>query len=435
MAITTNNLISRQTVGSAGAASVTFSNIPQGFTDLKIVASARVDSAAVYDNLKVSINGSSSAIYSDRLLYGNGTAAASAGNSNSTYEAFFYSVNSNATASVFSNGEIYFPNYTSANYKSYSIDCVTENNAASSVTALAAALWSSTAAITSVTFTPASGNLVEFSTFSLYGISSNTTTQNTSVPSATGGDVITTDGTYWYHQFLYSGTFTPTKALTADYLVLAGGAAGGYAGGAGGGAGGFRCTVTATGGGGSLESALSLTAQAYTVTIGAGGAGQYNVSVPGNNGSNSVFSTITSTGGGGGGGNDGAVAPVVGGSGGGGSYNTNGALGTANQGYRGGNSSVSGYAAGGGGAGAVGANTSGTIGGAGGAGVASTISGSSVTRGGGGGSYGGAGGAGGSGGGGAGGGTGTAGTANTGGGGGGNAANGGSGIVIVRYAV
>jgi hypothetical protein len=37
---------------------------------------------------------------------------------------------------------------------------------------------------------------------------------------ATGGDSVTTDGTYWYHTFLSSGTFTPTEALTADYLSL-----------------------------------------------------------------------------------------------------------------------------------------------------------------------------------------------------------------------
>ena len=50
---------------------------------------------------------------------------------------------------------------------------------------------------------------------------------------------------------------------TVNYLVVAGGAGGGgsqggsYLGSGGGGAGGLRCTVTATGGGGSLESALS----------------------------------------------------------------------------------------------------------------------------------------------------------------------------------
>jgi hypothetical protein len=64
--------------------------------------------------------------------------------------------------------------------------------------------------------------------------------------------------------------------LTVDYLVVAGG-------GGGGGdnswrvvrcAGGLRSTVTATGGGGSLESALTLVAgTSYTVTVGAGGAG------------------------------------------------------------------------------------------------------------------------------------------------------------------
>ena len=53
--------------------------------------------------------------------------------------------------------------------------------------------------------------------------------------------------------------------IAVDYLVVAGGAGGGGGGeyashrtGAGGGAGGMRSTVTATGGSGSLETALSL---------------------------------------------------------------------------------------------------------------------------------------------------------------------------------
>jgi hypothetical protein len=63
-----------------------------------------------------------------------------------------------------------------------------------------------------------------------------------------------TDGTYWYHTFVSSGTFTPQKAISCDYLVVAGGGGGGQDdNGAGGGAGGLRCTVGATGGGGSLE--------------------------------------------------------------------------------------------------------------------------------------------------------------------------------------
>jgi hypothetical protein len=75
---------------------------------------------------------------------------------------------------------------------------------------------------------------------------------------------------------LHPGTFTPSRAFYADYLVVAGGGGGGGISsrrcGGGGGAGGLRSTVTATGGGGSLESALSLNCSGYTVTVGAGGS-------------------------------------------------------------------------------------------------------------------------------------------------------------------
>jgi hypothetical protein len=99
--------------------------------------------------------------------------------------------------------------------------------------------------------------------------------------------------------FLLAGGSLPI-ATAVEYLVVAGGGSGSnYAGaGGGGGAGGYR---TATG--------LSISpATPYTVTVGAGGT---------IDGSNSVFSTITSTGGGGA---DGTVGPGRnGGSGSGGS--------------------------------------------------------------------------------------------------------------------
>jgi len=239
-------------------------------------------------------------------------------------------------------------------------------------------------------------------------------------------------------------SFTTLLTLTVDYLVVAGGGGGS---GGGGGAGGMRCTVTGTGGSGSLETALSLVGGTnYTVTVGGGGAqnGGWN-SASGSDGSNSVFDTITSTGGGGGGQKQGAGGS--GGSGGGGGGHDSGTFagGTASpsgQGFGGGTafsapSSVR-NGAGGGGASAAGANsTSGAAGpGAGGAGRATSITGSSVTYAGGGGGMceNGSSASGGSGGGGAG--NGTNGTANTGGGGGGKfgtAGTGGSGVVILRY--
>ena len=227
---------------------------------------------------------------------------------------------------------------------------------------------------------------------------------------------------------------------TVDYLVVAGGGGGSRG---GGGAGGLRSTVTATGGGGTLESPLTVNAgTSYTVTVGAGGAGDPSAGSIGTNGANSVFSTITSIGGGGAA--QGTTSPLSGGSGGGAETGgISGAAGTANQGFAGGDGFGSGGtrgSGGGGGAGAVGVNGASAAGGAGGAGVACSITGSSVTYGGGGGTHGiSSAGAGGTGGGGAGAvsGPGGAGSANTGGGGGGGGNEGGaggSGIVFLRYA-
>ncbi len=227
----------------------------------------------------------------------------------------------------------------------------------------------------------------------------------------------------------FFGVPAPAAPSSVEYLVVAGGGAGGNAGGAspdnhlggGGGAGGFR---TATG--------FAVAAGTpYTVTIGAGGS---TVSGIGNSGSNSVFSTITSTGGGGGGYS--TTTARNGGSGGGGGtepftplYGSPG-TGTAGQGNDGGTANQSNRGGGGGGASAVGGANNG------GAGTASSITGVSVTYAGGGG---GAQGTGGAGGGGAGGPGATAGSANTGGGGGGswqqqNGGAGGSGVVIIAYA-
>ena len=439
-------------------ASFTFSAIPATYTDLCIVVSARSDTSSTQDGLWISqINGSGSNL-SNIWLRGSGSGTTSS--TSALYGILVGQINAaNSTASTFSNLSIYIPNYASANNKSISIDSVQEHNATEAYMGFTAGLWSNSAAITSITLDPQVGDLVQHSTAYLYGISNVTSTAK-----ATGG-IVSSDGTYWYHMFPFSGTFTPTTSLTADYLVVAGGGGGGCDNAGGGGAGGLRSTVTATGGGGSLETALSLTAQAYTVTVGAGGAGAATSASRGTAGGNSVFSTITSTGGGGGGSDAsaGVRAGGDGGSSGGGNGNSSSAAGTRTaspvQGFNGGSgftgtSSVV-VGGGGGGAGAVGAN--GLQGGAGNGGVGVQITAfANATQtgvnsgyyagGGGGGSQNTTFGVGGLGGGGAGksvgGQVGGAGTVNLGAGGGGSATTGagaggagGSGLVIIRYAI
>jgi hypothetical protein len=304
---------------------------------------------------------------------------------------------------------------------------------------------------------------------------------------ATGG-TITTSGDYKIHTFTGPGTFTvtcagsgtPSSPSNVDYLVVAGGAGGGTnctgsydGGGGGGGAGGYR---SAGHGPAPLQgSSLPISVTSYPITVGGGGAaGTAGGTDPGSNGSNSVFSTITSTGGGGGAGTQ--PQPLAnrtgepGGSGGGGgnSDSPGGVGGSAPGGSgnsppvspsQGNNGGASGfgpttYTGGGGGgataSGGAGGGVSAPTGGVGGAGAPNDITASSVSYaggGGGGGPVGGAGGTSPAGGtsGGVGGSSGGspvagAGTVNTGGGGGGvgrqgggPAAAGGSGIVIIRY--
>jgi hypothetical protein len=152
---------------TATASSVTFSSIPQGYTDLKIVLSARTNAAAVNDYVYMQFNGAgyNSSV---RFLQGSGSGASS----NNEATGYIGIVDGNtATASTFSSNEIYIPNYTGGTNKPFSVDGTMENNATTSFMHLFTGFWSSTAAINSITLKPdASNTFLANSTFTLYGI-------------------------------------------------------------------------------------------------------------------------------------------------------------------------------------------------------------------------------------------------------------------------
>ncbi len=298
---------------------------------------------------------------------------------------------------------------------------------------------------------------------------------------ASGGNATVTCGNFKTHIFTGSGTFTVSGAATSapnnvvDYVVVAGAGGGGSnnygppRGSGGGGAGGMRFFSTAPGSnhpinnsGASPNTTITVTAQAYPITVGAGGAGAPSGSPDqGSKGSDAVFSTVTSAGGGSGGGHC-NMDTRDGGSGGGARNAVSASSGNTpptappqgQNGGAGGASSGSFRGSGGGGAGGVGTDgdNSDPDYGAGGVGayiadpfvgptapsygtpgpVSSTrylAGGGSGTPGPGGASQGPPAGGGGA--------SNTAGTANTGGGGGSNpqgaGAAGGSGIVMIRY--
>lgn len=158
---------------STTASSVTFSSIPQTFTDLKLVMSLRssFNAGVNFDYCFYTFNGDSSSLYSYTGLTGTGSAASSARMSNSSSLIGQYFSSSYATANTFGPGEMYLPNYTSTSAKQVYIYGAGESNSTSEYMQFTAGLYRGTSAITSITLTLGNGpNFVANSSFYLYGI-------------------------------------------------------------------------------------------------------------------------------------------------------------------------------------------------------------------------------------------------------------------------
>ena len=165
----TYTLIASNTLSSS-AASVTFSSIPNTFTDLVLKCSIRNTNSNTIGDVTVALN-SITANYGFTYLQGNGASASSfRGSAQSNWNGFLQNGNT-STADTFSSFEIYLPNYAGSQSKTGSTFMAQEHNATTAYLQAFALLQTSTAAITSVTL-GTSAQFVSGSTFFLYGIQS-----------------------------------------------------------------------------------------------------------------------------------------------------------------------------------------------------------------------------------------------------------------------
>lgn len=163
----TYTLIEAQTLTTT-TANITFSSIPTTFTDLQLIASVRaLRTGFPADDLVIQFNGSTSG-YSGKRLYGMGSSVSS--DSQSDIRGF--ASDADSTASAFGSNSFYIPNYLSSNFKSVSVDMAAETNATNAPLGIYAGLWSNTAAINSIKVFCNNSNMVQYSTFYLYGIKS-----------------------------------------------------------------------------------------------------------------------------------------------------------------------------------------------------------------------------------------------------------------------
>lgn len=148
-------------------ASIEFTSIPQGYTDLKVVYGMRTNRVNVGDHVLMQPNGSSSSLVGKRLV-GNGNVAASY---SMTSGPAGECTSANCPTDAFGNSEIYIPNYTNATNKTWVAYGTSENTAQDCVLEFDAGTWSNTAAITSLKFLPEVGTaFLAGSTATLYGI-------------------------------------------------------------------------------------------------------------------------------------------------------------------------------------------------------------------------------------------------------------------------
>lgn len=169
MAGPTYTLISSNTITTT-TASITFSSIPQGYTDLVMKMSFRTTDTGTASAAWTVVFNSSTSGYSINWIRGNGATVAAQTFASAVAISGGWENGSGSTTSTFSSSEMYIPNYTVSQNKPVYISNVTENDGTTAYIIGNAGLWLNTAAINSIKISPSAGSWNVGSSFFLYGI-------------------------------------------------------------------------------------------------------------------------------------------------------------------------------------------------------------------------------------------------------------------------
>jgi hypothetical protein len=167
----TYELIASQTLASS-AATITFSSIPQTYTDIEIRAVGRNTGAASQFNLR--FNGDSGANYGYTFLDDDGGAAARSTRATNRTQADVGGLfGSSQAASLFAPNTFYIMSYTNTSMAKSVIGMAVASNSSGIVldyVQTVVSVWRNTAAITSVTCVTNANSFDVGTTVALYGI-------------------------------------------------------------------------------------------------------------------------------------------------------------------------------------------------------------------------------------------------------------------------
>ncbi len=162
----TYELIGSQTL-SGTASTVTFSSIPQTYTDLVVQVSARNNESDNATSLRCYFNGDTSNI----TVYEMRAIGSTAATYSISYAQAGYVAAAQSMSNSFGSASIYIPNYKVSRNKVSSGDIVQASSTlGENYLILSARSWSVNDAVTSITLGSGGGSWVQNSSFCLYGI-------------------------------------------------------------------------------------------------------------------------------------------------------------------------------------------------------------------------------------------------------------------------
>ncbi len=170
-AITTDyESIATTTVGSGGAASVTFSSIPGTYTHLQIRAILKNTSSSNFAAMR--FNSDTGSNYNAHYLDGDGASVSAGGSANYDRSYFGYTSTSSQTH-IFGASVIDILDYKDTNkFKTVRILTGVDVNGSGGYMEFSSSAWRSTSAITDINIFFSSNNFAEYTHIALYGIRS-----------------------------------------------------------------------------------------------------------------------------------------------------------------------------------------------------------------------------------------------------------------------
>lgn len=172
----TCTLISTYTVGAGGITTISFTSIPQTYTDLKLVYSLKPASGGDI-GIRLNFNSTTTA-YSDIYIQALNTTSSpqppAKGTNVFAGAAAYAGAMADSTLSggnLATNSELYIPNYTAAQGKAFLVSATAEANRNLGFIEEVSSYWGNNAAINRIDFvTNSSANFGQYSVASLYGI-------------------------------------------------------------------------------------------------------------------------------------------------------------------------------------------------------------------------------------------------------------------------